>query len=397
MFDVRTLFLVLIANSLLFAIAMAIATEFRFRDGVGKWTGSLLLQAVMFTLYGLRGTWPDSVSIVVPNALFILCIVLEGAAIREFYGRRTALWWYAVPPALAALLFFPILQNPALRVIASGLLFGTGTLILGLMVHRLAPTRRPARWMLMVGFLVASVALLARAIAALLAPTILQGFLVPSTFQGVSLLVANGVLLVTSMGFLALQKERLEEEAQRLAITDPLTGTFNRRTFLELADKEIARSQRTRSALSVIMLDIDHFKAVNDQYGHPAGDAVITRVVEAVQSCLRREDLLVRYGGEEFCVLLPGVAVDQATLLAERAREAVAKCRISFKGKILTVTISLGVAPLRRSVDESVEQLVGRADEALYTAKKSGRNRVVSLPDNSTIAMLMNARKGEQG
>lgn len=395
MLDVRTAFYLFVANCLVMAITIALATEFRFRNGVGKWTGSLILEAVMFVFYGMRGIWPDAVSIVVPNVLFSIVLVLQGAAIRDFYGLRTNRYWFVVPPVLVALIFFAALDSFVWRIILSGAFYGAATLVISLMVHRVAPTHRPARWLLMAGYLFASVMLFARVVAIIADPQSMRGFLTPSAFQGVSLMVANIVLLVTSIGFLSLHKEQLEEAAQRLAITDPLTGIFNRRMFLELADKEIARSQRTGAPLSVLMLDIDHFKSVNDRYGHQAGDMVIMRVVEAVQSCLRREDLLVRYGGEEFCVLLPGVAVDQATLLAERSREAVAKLRIQHRGDILTVTISVGVALLRRSKNESVEELVSRADEALYAAKRAGRNRVISAPDNSTIAMLVSARKDE--
>ena len=198
---------------------------------------------------------------------------------------------------------------------------------------------------------------------------------------------------VTSVGFLLLHKERSEEAAQKLALTDPLTGAFNRRTFLELAEREIARTRRSKGSLSLIMLDIDHFKQTNDRNGHLAGDEVLKALVAVVLTCLRKEDLLVRYGGEEFCTLLPSVAVDRATAMAERMRDAVEQARFSFDGRILPVTVSIGVSSLSLDGNEGVDRLISRADEALYTAKKSGRNRVVAFPPNTTLAMLMMSQR----
>ena len=167
-------------------------------------------------------------------------------------------------------------------------------------------------------------------------------------------------------------------------MTDPLTGVFNRRTFLELAEKEIARSRRADTPLALVMLDLDHFKVINDRHGHLAGDFVLKRFVEITRFCLRQEDLFVRYGGEEFCVLLPNTTSDEALALAERVRRAVENAAFIFKtGKdepAIPVTVSAGVAELDRARLEEIGGLVSRADEALYAAKRSGRNRCTASP-----------------
>lgn len=393
MLDVRTLIVVLVFNSLIIAASMAVSAEFRLREGIGKWTCSLLLQAVMWVCYGMRGDWPDVATVVVPNTLFVIGTTLQVSATIDFYGRRLNLLWHVVPPLLFAALFFAVLPNPTQQAVATGTVLGLSMLIAGIVVNRLADSRRPARWMLVVGFLAAATALLLRAIFSFVDPTALRDFLAPSPIQVFTLLVCLAVMIVTSVGFMLLHKERLEETAQRLAVTDPLTGAFNRRTFLELASKEIARSQRMQTAMSLLMLDLDHFKLINDKYGHPAGDEVLRRVVDALQTCLRREDLLVRYGGEEFSILLPNVSLDQAMLLAERARQAVEKLVITIQGRNVAVTISLGAAALRRGPEDNIKLLVARADEALYSAKKAGRNRVVAYPENSTIALLVKTHK----
>jgi diguanylate cyclase (GGDEF)-like protein len=393
MLDTRTFFFSLVATCLVFAFASALSVSFRFRDGMGKWSLALLLEAVMFVFYGVRGVWPDMVSIVVANTLFALALGLKASALFEFFRRHLHGVWVVVPPLLVGVFFYLALSDFVARTIVSGIVFGGAMLVIAIAVHRIAPDGKPARWMLMGAYVLGGFTFVVRGLLITIDPASLKGFLVPTPLQVMSLLVGLVVVLLSSIGFILLHLERAEEAAQRLAIIDPLTSVFNRRTFLELADKEIARAQRTQSALSLVMIDIDHFKKINDENGHQAGDEVLRRAVDAIKLCLRREDLLVRYGGEEFCILVPGVGVDQASLLAERAREAVQKLRIPVRDNVLAVTISAGVTAMRRSVEENIEQMVARADEALYLAKGAGRNRVITVPDNTTIALLARSQQ----
>jgi diguanylate cyclase (GGDEF)-like protein len=127
------------------------------------------------------------------------------------------------------------------------------------------------------------------------------------------------------------------------------------------------------------MLDLDHFKRINDTYGHLAGDDVLKAFAELVRNCLRKEDLLARYGGEEFVVLLPGAAPAAAAILAERIREEVAARPFDANGRLVRVTVSQGVASEGGDTLPSLEAMLGRADEALYSAKNQGRNRVVAV------------------
>ncbi len=384
----------MMATSLLLAVSLMVAVGPRFRDGLGKWTASMLLQALMFGLYFARGYWLDFATFVLPNALLLTCMTLQAAAIREFHGKTTSAWWHLLPILLAFVQFALVMDHFLLRVILNSALFGIGMLALAILVQRLNPEERgSARWLLLSGYLLGAVTMFARVIAGIIEPTAISDLLKPTAFQGITFLFGFAVVLVTSVGFLLLHKERSEDAAQKLALTDPLTGAFNRRTFLELAEKEIARTRRAKGSLSLIMLDLDHFKLINDRNGHLAGDEVLKGVVAVVLTCLRKEDLLVRYGGEEFCILLPNVHGDRAAAMAERIREAVEQARFSFNGRVLPVTISMGVTTLSLDGNEDVDQLVNRADEALYTAKKAGRNRVVSFPPNTTLAMLMMSQR----
>lgn len=171
------------------------------------------------------------------------------------------------------------------------------------------------------------------------------------------------------------QRKTMEEELRRLATTDPLTGCNNRRHFLEISATELERARRYFHPLSVMMIDIDFFKKVNDTYGHAAGDDVIRAMVRICQSMLRKEDALGRLGGEEFALLLPETGLDGAQTLAERLRNAIETTAVESGEATVKFTASIGVAELRPS-DHSIEAVLSRADDGLYEAKRSGRNRV---------------------
>ncbi|GKW50431.1 sensor domain-containing diguanylate cyclase [Halomonas sp. NCCP-2165] len=167
------------------------------------------------------------------------------------------------------------------------------------------------------------------------------------------------------------ERKRMERELAQQATRDHLTGVLNRRGFDDALAEALAEARCLDRPLSLLIFDIDHFKAVNDRYGHERGDAVLQALARRVQACLRSSDLLARWGGEEFTLLLPGTDVPGARVIAERLRQTVASAR--FAG--LEVTISLGGSRYRRG--DSGAALLQRADAALYRAKEGGRNRVV--------------------
>jgi diguanylate cyclase (GGDEF)-like protein len=156
--------------------------------------------------------------------------------------------------------------------------------------------------------------------------------------------------------------------------TDSLTSLANRRFFIDFLEKAMSFAKRHEQPLSVIMADLDNFKSLNDTYGHQAGDQVLVAFAEAMQASIRREDLAARFGGEEFILMLPGTALKEATILAERLRESLEK--LVFPPLTTRVTASFGIATYRP--DDTFETLVKRADEALYAAKAAGRNRVMT-------------------
>ncbi|MEW6489219.1 MAG: sensor domain-containing diguanylate cyclase [Thermodesulfobacteriota bacterium] len=173
---------------------------------------------------------------------------------------------------------------------------------------------------------------------------------------------------------------RAHEELDRLARSDALTGLANRREFFARLAAEIQRSRRYEHGLSLLLLDVDHFKKVNDVHGHPAGDAVLRAVARALAGFARETDLAARHGGEEFALLLPSTAEAGARAVAERVRAGIEALQVEWEGKVLPVRASLGLAALEGDL-EGADALVARADQALYAAKQTGRNKVVAYSE----------------
>ncbi len=181
--------------------------------------------------------------------------------------------------------------------------------------------------------------------------------------------------MLAAQAAIAFENARLFAEIQQLAATDPLTGIYNRRCFFELAQREFERARRYELPLSALMLDVDHFKNFNDTYGHPIGDRLLCAIAGRCQQELRQVDILGRYGGEEFAILLPETGTLQAQSVAERLRRQIAQTEVTSNGVSIKTTISLGVATITPSCLQ-LENLFERADQALYVAKQAGRNQV---------------------
>jgi two-component system cell cycle response regulator len=179
----------------------------------------------------------------------------------------------------------------------------------------------------------------------------------------------------------ALRVKALQDRISEMAITDGLTGLYNRRHLDERLDEMFEHSVRLHEPLSVVMFDIDHFKQVNDKYGHQVGDLVLTQFAQLLKRVARDIDRLGRYGGEEFMVLLPGTVLDAGVTFAKRARQEVETHKFEYDGGVLKCTISAGVAAYPHPRIHTRQQLVKAADDALYAAKTTGRNRVVRLDD----------------
>lgn len=374
--DLNTMLIVMFTSAVLMASVLWFACAGRFRDGLGRWTTSLWAQALAWLVLATSRLLPELIAVPLASGLLALSCVLQAAAIREFRGQGTAAMVFWAAPLAVSLIFAAAVHNAFAHEAMRHLSYGAANAFLALSLLRSpSPPMLRARSLLGGCYAIAAVTML---LAAWIAPSGFDAAPMMNSHHGLLYLGTYTLIVCGSAAFLLMHKARADEEASRLATTDPLTGVFNRRTFIELADQELARSRRSGTPLSLMILDLDHFKRVNDTYGHLAGDQVLIAFTRLIKDCVRRGDLVVRYGGEEFCVLLPGTTLAASTALAERIRTACAANALTERS--FKVTVSIGVTAYAGDTGTTLADLLARADEALYLAKDEGRNRVIALP-----------------
>lgn len=183
--------------------------------------------------------------------------------------------------------------------------------------------------------------------------------------------------------FNTLEKNRLQREVKEahkkmaeMATRDILTGLYNRRYFMEALEREVARAKRYENNMVLCMMDLDHFKRINDSYGHPVGDMVLAETGKMLKKCVRQSDLACRYGGEEFALILPDTRTEKAHRVCERFRKMLAKRQFIYNSSRFQITLSIGIALFNPSNPKTPHNLISRADEALYQAKEAGRNNI---------------------
>jgi len=181
---------------------------------------------------------------------------------------------------------------------------------------------------------------------------------------------------VIKLEYANIEEIREEEMLRMAATTDPLTGIANRKWFEEQVEKLLNCQSKPKRFVALVMADIDHFKQINDKYGHPTGDAVIQGVAQIFDTQKRRQDILARYGGEEFILCLPDCSIDDAVLFCDRVRDRIENTLFRFGKESLRATISLGVISKNKESTFDLKELISSADEALYQSKSTGRNKV---------------------
>ena len=384
MIDVTTLLAFLAASELALAAVVMASSAGARRAGGLAWSASLAVRALAAAIFAAR-IEPHGAALAVGAGLLSLSLTLQAAALLAFAGRRLPAWVHSSLIAAVAVPCALLAENPAAMLTFGALVFAIAFAALGAFAWHAARGYR-ARSPLCACFATAAGVFLARGVAAVFSSDPLFVLVQPSGAQSAMLLAAAVALLTSSFAFLLLHNEQSDGEARRLATLDPLTGAYNRHTFHEIAEREMARVLRAGQPLSIVMLDLDHFRAVNESHGQRAGDELLKEVAEALRSALRREDMLVRFGGEEFLVLLPDVPGPGAVVVAGRLRKAVEARAFALESERIAMTVSVGVAARLDEGPESVDSLVARADEALALAKRRGRNRVVALSLGRSIA-----------
>ena len=338
------------------------------------------LLTISFIFSSLRGQIPDFLSIIVSNELFILCLIAFYEVFRNFLivsskGRLLG-------PCLLILQLFLLIwytyYNPNFHIrviIVNCSMIIMSSCIIRLILSNISKTQRPFHIFAAIPFLLILFLSMVRIVPIMFGKPLIENLFFSSEYA--FSIVLYGILLVwISFSVVFISANELQNQLSKIALTDPLTGTLNRRALKGAVEREIARAKRTNLPLSLIVTDLDHFKKVNDEYGHPAGDAVLANIVKLYHGLLRTEDLLARYGGEEFVIVLPEADVTNALFVAERLRAACEKNILLFENQTIAVTSSFGVTGLFKEV-KSYETLIKQADKALYRAKEEGRNRVV--------------------
>lgn len=382
--DIRTLAFVLAAIIITQSLALLVMRQtHKTFGGFGFWTLASAALAVSFLLLGLRSRIPDFFSIVVANLLQIVAGILVFMGIRKFFGKpyQDALNYLLAASVMAALVWFLYADNDEIArvLVVSGAWF-IWCLRCALVLVADAPEelRPSARF---TGAMMGALGLvqLFRGVYAWDNPA--EGDLFsPSTVQALIFLSWIGLAVGLTFGLFMMTSRRLELElAERVlqAYTDELTGAWNRRYLIESSQREVNRARRYGHVLSMLAIDIDLFKQINDTYGHTVGDLFLKRLTAAARLSLRDSDIFARTGGEEFAVLLPQSDAAKSMVVAERIRSGISKMTIHWKGVPVRITVSIGVASLDPS-DQEIHTVFQRADAALYEAKRKGRNRVVT-------------------
>ncbi|WP_260294976.1 GGDEF domain-containing protein [Sedimenticola hydrogenitrophicus] len=392
--DNRTLVFSLMLVGAMMALSLAVVSWGREHDSLKKWAGAMALEAVAFFLIGARGAIPDVVSIMFPIILMVTAQALKLAAIYEYRELPWPRWQCLVPVGLVSMVIVLLpLDDFRGRLIYGSLIYATQMLMILKILHTDMDSRAGRAWWLLFGATTAILLFaLLRGIVAffrIIEFATIESTVTPSPVQIAVFIGLMAMSMLGSLGFILMVKERADRTIRSLAMTDSLTGVINRHAFMEQAEKEHALARRHMMPLALLMIDIDYFKRINDEFGHPVGDDVLVDVVRILGSRLRKQDTLGRYGGEEFCILLPGTDEVGAMVVAETLRGAVAEAPLAVGYKEVFATVSIGVTVCPSSCDscdQEFDKLLADADAALYQAKNEGRNRVVSLSMNCQSA-----------
>lgn len=387
-FEVNTLFLLTIdVEAILGLLLLLVWVQNTRVQAVAWWASAHLMRATSVMLYGLYGSVPDLISIDLANVILFSSFGVTWNGARVFNGR-TSLPGSLIAGAVVWLLAsqWPGFETGAeVRGQLSSMIIATYTWLTAYEFWRGRREPLVSRWPAIVLFATHGAMFILR--------TPLNAFLhgregdhiLASAWINVLSLEAFLMTIATAFILLAMSKERTELRHKTAAMTDPLTGLLNRRAFLADAEALLQQQIQRDRPIGVLLIDLDHFKSINDRFGHAVGDKVLQIFARTTQTNLRQTDLVGRLGGEEFTVVLADAGIDNAYLVADRLRNAFAVNAAVVDGQALRATASVGVSVI---VDprQDLAKLITLADQALYLAKARGRNRVEVAPLESGLS-----------
>ena len=372
-FHIPTMFVMLVAGCITLAASALAASERHAGDGLREWGLALCIHATSYILFAMRGNIPDFFSVVVANTLFSLSYAIFYYAVHIFLGihprSRFLFWGPPLVTTIGVLVFFDSVIFRVLMI--NALLAFQGFLVQkALLSYRFDFSVR-GRNLMVFGIGLSIIALAWKFCTAIIAPDQIMSIFLNTPVQVTLYVVTFISLIMVSTGFALMAKERSDAALRKAALLDRLTGCWNRVRIEEILQQEMARMHRYGHPVTLLMLDLDNFKRINDQFGHLAGDEVLRGFGRLLRTDIRATDVPGRWGGEEFVVVLPSSTFFDAVTLAEHIRHHLEKLHFSFDAR---VTVSIGVAACRAT--DTVDEWMQRADLALYRAKLAGRNQV---------------------
>jgi diguanylate cyclase (GGDEF)-like protein len=386
-FEVNTLFLLTIdVEAILGLLLLLVWVQNTRVHAVAWWAAADLMRAASVMMYGLYGAVPDLISIDLANVILFSSFGVTWNGARVFNGRP------ALPGSLiaGAALWLSAAQWPGfeagseVRSQLSSIIIAGYVWLTAYEFWRGRKEPLVSRWPAILLFITHGAMFLLRTPLNSLLHDKESNAVVSSAWLSVLSLEAFLMTIATAFILLAMSKERTELRHKTAAMIDPLTGLLNRRAFLADAEALLRRQIARDCPIGVLLIDLDHFKSINDRFGHAVGDKVLQVFAKTTRASLRQTDLIGRLGGEEFTVVLADASRDNAFLVADRLRNAFAADADELDGQTLHATASIGVAVI---VDpqQDLAQLITLADQALYLAKARGRNRVEVAPIDGDI------------
>lgn len=370
---IPTLFVAIITACLLQTISISAIIRKEDRDGLRPFIGAMALQALVYALFIFRDAIPDLLSVWGANVAVTVSYSLCVLAVAQFQQRRVPHWQLYAPVILVTLSFAVLAPKlPGRVLIGSAVYLFQASLLLRMLITGIRQTPGCGQYLIIIGNALNIVATVVRvAIFYLAEQDSVTRVADAGLSQSIIYLSVFISLNLVAVGFILMVKERADEKNRLMAITDSLTGCWNRLRVKECMQYEVTRYQRYGVPVSILLIDIDFFKSVNDLHGHVTGDRLLKEFAALVRTLQRDTDLFGRWGGEEFIVVLPSSDAAAAAVMAERIRHETASATFADG---LRITISIGLAEYLPG--ETLEQWIGRADAALYTAKNTGRNRI---------------------
>lgn len=382
--DLPTLLLMIVVMSGAMAFAVLFVSHHprKAHDSLHWWGGGLLLNTLAFIAFASLRSANLAGMLVVGNVLMSASVAAALRSLTLYCQVSVPRGWFWFPLICVALISVGFVGQPLWRVPMVDLVITVQTVLAAYVVLRPpafaaeVPVER-GRILLIGGMLLIAAVYLMRVSVVVLGHADVTRLFSPDWSQTLSYMLGLIGILFSTLGFVLMHKERSEQLYRHQALQDALTGVANRRAIMASLSQVLAFSARCADPVAVMMIDIDHFKRVNDRHGHLVGDMVLSEVAERMKHRLRRQDLLGRYGGEEFLAIFPRTDRNGASIIAEDLRRQFAGQAIHLSGLEIGITLSIGVhCCIPHAGTSAVDTMIEAADRALYAAKTAGRDRV---------------------